>query len=84
MTVAGTDVLIDFLRGHGSSARQVKDLIEGGALRTTAISRFELVSGAHTRKQRAEVTALLALVPTLPLDDGAADRAAEIRRALDD
>ena len=54
-----------------------------GALHTTAVTRFEMLSGARTKRQRAAVSKLLAAVPALPVDEAAADAAAEVRRALD-
>lgn len=83
MTVADTDVLIDFLAGKGAAAT-VEDLLASGTLRTTAINRFELLSGAKGPKQLKRLHQLLDAVPALPLDDGAADAAAEIRRTLED
>ena len=82
MTVADTDVLIDYLAGKGE-AGAVERLLSRGALRTTVISRFELLSGAKTPKQLARLVQLLAAVPSLGLDDAAADAASEIRRSLE-
>jgi predicted nucleic acid-binding protein len=45
MTVADTDVLIDYLAGKGE-ADAVERLLGQGALRTAVITRFELLSGA--------------------------------------
>lgn len=39
MTIADTDVLIDFLAGKGE-AGEVERLLRRGVLRTTVISRF--------------------------------------------
>lgn len=82
MTVADTDVLIDYLAGKGE-ADAVERLLHRGALRTTVISRFELLSGAKNPKQLARLVQLLAAVPSLGLDDAAADAASEIRRSLE-
>jgi tRNA(fMet)-specific endonuclease VapC len=82
MTIADTDVLIDFLAGKGE-ADAVERLLRRGAIRTTVISRFELLSGAKTPKQLARLVQLLAAVPSLGLDDAAADAASEIRRSLE-
>jgi len=81
MTIADTDVLIDFLAGKGE-AQGVEELLRRGALRTTAITRFELLVGAKTSKQLARLHQLLTAIPSLPLDDAATDVAAEIRRSL--
>ena len=82
MIVADTDVLIDFLAGKGE-ADAVEQLLRRGALRTTVISRFELLSGAKSSRQLARVTQLLGGVPSLHLDDASADAAGEIRKALE-
>ena len=81
MIVADTDVLIDFLEGTGAAER-VEELLREGNLVTTVITRFELLVGARTPRQRAAVEELLAAVESLPLDSGCADRAAEVRRDL--
>ena len=82
MTIADTDVLIDFLAGRGR-ADDVARLIQRGALRTTVISRFELLSGARNPKQHTSLLQLLDAVPSLVLDDAAADTASQIRRSLE-
>jgi predicted nucleic acid-binding protein len=82
MTVADTDVLIDYLAGKGE-ADAVERLLSQGALRTTVITRFELLSGAKNAKQLARLMQLLDAVPSLALNDAATDAAAEIRRSLD-
>lgn len=82
MTVADTDVLIDYLAGKGE-ADAVERLLRVGTLRTTAISRFELLSGARNPKQLARLVQLLGAIPSLELDDAAADAASEIRRSLE-
>jgi tRNA(fMet)-specific endonuclease VapC len=82
MTIADTDVLIDYLAGKGD-ADAVERLLQRGALVTTTISRFELLSGAKTEKQAGKVSRLLAAMPSLSLDDAAADAASEIQRSLE-
>jgi predicted nucleic acid-binding protein len=82
MTVADTDVLIDYLAGKGE-AGAVEQLLRRGAIRTTVISRFELLAGAQNPKQLARLVQLLGAVPSLALDDTAADAASEIRRTLE-
>jgi predicted nucleic acid-binding protein len=83
MTVADTDVLIDYLHGAEPGAGLVAEGIEKGLLRTTAITRFELWSGVRTARQETALRDLLGAVPALPLDDSGADEAARIRRTLD-
>lgn len=82
MTIADTDVLIDYLTGTGE-AESVARLLRRGAIRTTVVTRFELLSGAKTPKQLARLVQLLEAVPSLPLDEAAADAASEIRRSLE-
>ena len=82
MTIADTDVLIDYLAGKGE-AEAVESLLRRGVLRTTVVSRFELLSGARSAKQLAHLVQFLSAVPALVLDEAAADAASEIRRSLD-
>ena len=77
MIIADTDVLIDYLAGKGE-ANRVERLLRGDALRTTVITRFELLSGAKSPKQLSRLVQLLRAVPSLGLDDAAADAASEI------
>jgi predicted nucleic acid-binding protein len=81
MTIADTDVLIDYLAGQGM-ADEVERLLRAGAIGTTVIRRFELLSGTKNAKQLAPLTQLLEAVPSLTLDDAAADAASEIRKSL--
>ena len=83
MTVADTDVLIDYLAGTGPAAERIALELRTGSLVTTSVTRFELLAGAKTERQRGAVTDLLAALTTLPLDEQAADRAAEVRRDLE-
>ena len=83
MTVADTDVLIDFLAGAEPAAERVAAELERGSLLTTVITRFELLSGARNSRQENSIRQLLAAVPALDLGDEAADKAAEVRRHLD-
>jgi tRNA(fMet)-specific endonuclease VapC len=81
MTIADTDVLIDYLSGRGEAAA-VERYLRLGTLYTTVISRFELLSGAKDPKRRARLEMLLEAVPSLELDTESADAAGEIERAL--
>lgn len=83
MTIADTDVLIDYLAGKGE-ADTVERLLRRGALSTTVITRFELLSGAKNPKQVLRLHQLLEVVPSLVLDEPASDAASEIRRSLDE
>ncbi len=83
MMVADTDVLIDFLEGRAPVAERIALELERGELRTTAVTRFELLAGAKTARQQRVVGELVAGLPCLSLDESGADAAAEIRRALE-
>ncbi len=82
MIIADTDVLIDYLAGVGDTADRVALELTTSHLRTTVVSRFELLAGATRDRQRIAIEGLLAAIPALPLDDGAADFAAMVRRTL--
>jgi predicted nucleic acid-binding protein len=82
MMVADTDVLIDFLAGSNPAAERIAAELNRGELRTTAVTRFELLCGARTARQERTIRELLDAVPALELDEEAADRAAQIQRDL--
>ena len=83
MILADTDVLIDYLAG----VQPVQDRIAGYAdaeqLQTTAVTCFELLSGAGPGKRRQAIRRLVDALNVLPLDRTAAERAADVRRKLD-
>lgn len=81
MTIADSDVLIDFLRGS-DLADKVGTLISNGTLATTAVSGFELESGARTAAQQRLVNDLLAGIDILPISAEAARMAGELHRGL--
>jgi tRNA(fMet)-specific endonuclease VapC len=81
--IADTDVLIDYLGGVEPGASRVAEGIKSGSLHTTAVSRFELLSGARTPRQRAAILDMLNVVRTLPLAAREADLAAQLRHDLD-
>jgi predicted nucleic acid-binding protein len=81
--VADTDVLIDFLEDRAPVAGRIALELERGDLRTTTVTRFELLAGARTPQQLRIVAELLTALPCLPLDEPGADAAAEIRRELE-
>jgi tRNA(fMet)-specific endonuclease VapC len=83
MTVADTDVLIDYLSGAEPGATRVSKALDSAPLHTTAITRFELLSGARTARMETAIHDLLDALETLPLDEACADRAAQLRRVLD-
>jgi predicted nucleic acid-binding protein len=81
--VADTDVLIDFLENRQPVAARIALELERGELRTTVITRFELLAGVKTPRQEQVVNELLAGLPCLLLDEPGADAAAGIRRTLE-
>jgi predicted nucleic acid-binding protein len=83
MMVADSDVLIDFLEGRAPAASRIALELARGQLRTTVITRFQLLAGAKTARQLKLVGELLAALPCLPLNEPAADAAAEIRLTLE-
>ncbi len=83
MIVADTDVLIDYLAGRGPARQPIAIALEQGNLCTTAVTRFELLCGARNARQENAIQVLLAALPTLTLDENAADRAASVRRKLE-
>lgn len=84
MIVADSDVLIDALRGRPAAVRRIERELESGGLATTAITAFELRSGVRSERSAAQVDRLLAALPIFPLDEAAANQAAEARRHLED
>jgi len=84
MIIADTDVLIDFLRGRGPGAKRVALELETRSFATTAISAFELRSGARTANQRRAIDALLDAMTILPFGSEDAQIAADFRRRLED
>ena len=83
MIVADSDVLIDALRGREPAAGRVARELEAGALATTVISVFELVSGARSDETREKIERFLAAAVVLALDEAAARAAAAVRSALE-
>lgn len=83
MIIADTDVLIDALRGRSPAAERIALELATGQLATTAITAFELRSGARESAASTQVETLLAALVILPFDEIAAERAAAARRDLD-
>jgi tRNA(fMet)-specific endonuclease VapC len=83
MTIADSDVLIDFLRGRDPGQQRIRLELTTGRLATTAVNAFELRSGAWTTKAQTQVSALLNAVKIIPLDERSAHLAADIRRDLE-
>lgn len=78
-----TDVLIDFVNGAEPSAVTVRTLIQGRRGAMSAVSRFELQSGARSSQRKKALTPVLAFLPVLPLDARSADYAASVRERLE-
>lgn len=83
MIVADSDVLIDALRGHEPALSRVKRELADGVLATTAVTAFELLSGADSDRVRRSVEGLLAPLVILPLDEAAGRAAARVRLDLE-
>jgi tRNA(fMet)-specific endonuclease VapC len=82
MIIADTDVLIDYLAGTQPVADQVMEYAESDSLQTSAITCFELLSGAWDGKRGDRVRRLVAAIPVLPLTREAATKAAAVRQRL--
>lgn len=83
MIVADSDVLIDSLRGREPARGRIELELKSGALATTVVNAFELLSGARVRKEHEKVERLLAALAILPLDEAAAREAAAVRARLE-
>lgn len=79
--VADTDLIIDFLRGHGSGAAVVRELLRDRRLRVTAITGFELRLGTDFLDRHEDIMHLVRS-RTLPLDLPSALRGGEVASAL--
>jgi tRNA(fMet)-specific endonuclease VapC len=82
LIIADTDILIDYLAGTQPTTDQVKAYVESDGLQTSAITCFELLSGARDGKRGDRVRRLMAAIPVLPLDREAAARSAAVRQQL--
>jgi tRNA(fMet)-specific endonuclease VapC len=82
LIIADTDVLIDYLAGTQPVADQVIAHAESDSLQTSAITCFELLSGAWEGKRGDRVRRLVAAIPVLTLNREAAIRAAAVRQRL--
>lgn len=83
MIVADTHVLIDALAGRDPAAARVTLELQSGMPATTAVSAFELGSGARSEHAREQVARLRAALPILPFDEAAAEAAARARSGLE-
>lgn len=83
MIIADSDVLIDFLRGRGEGARRVAIELETRSFATTAITAFEIRSGARTPRQKKAVDVLLEAMTVLPFGPEEARLAADLRQQVE-
>ena len=81
-----TDACVQHLRGRGGITESLRRLPEG-EVTLSALTAFELLSGAyksrHPAKSLAAVAELLERLGCLPFDQECADRAAHTRAALE-
>ncbi len=82
MIVADSDVLIDALHGVEPLRTRIGEAITAGGLGATAITVFELCTGARNELEQGALDALLGALPVLPLDDAVARVAAAVERDL--
>lgn len=82
MIIADSDVLVDYLRGRNPMAARIEIELQSRGFCTTAVTAFELWTGARSKRQAAAVEVLLDAMTILPLDSEAARRGAEARREL--
>ncbi|MGH9528320.1 MAG: type II toxin-antitoxin system VapC family toxin [Terriglobales bacterium] len=80
MILADTDVLIDFLAGVQPSSDQVMQYVQSDRLQTSAVTCFELLTGAQEGKRGDSIRRLVSAVPVLSLDRESAARAAIVRQ----
>jgi len=81
--IADTDVLVDFLRDREPMADRIALELTTSSFVTTVITEFELRSGVRSRREAKAVEALLDALDVFSLDQPAARRASEVRRALE-
>jgi tRNA(fMet)-specific endonuclease VapC len=82
LILADSDILIDYLNGAQPITRQVQEFIRSDRLHTSAISCFELLSGAQEGNRGKRTRALVESIPILPVDREAAAQAASVRQSL--
>jgi len=80
--VCDTDALIDYFVGSGPLAPAVRSLLETGTLAVTTITLFELVCGARTPDEQADIRRLSGTARTLDITPAAAWEAARVWRLL--
>lgn len=83
MILADTDVLIDFLAGIEPGATRLAGYLAQDQLETTAVTAFELLSGARAGNRGDRVRRLVDALPVVALDRPAAVHAARLRLQLE-
>lgn len=83
MIIADTNVLIDFLRGTAPAAERVALELRTRSFATTAVTVFELRSGARSERQRRAVAELLDAMTLVPLGSREAEFASNLRIELE-
>ena len=83
MIIADTDVLIDYLMDRQPAADKIAEYRRSETLQATAISCFELLSGARQGRRGERTQQLVASLPVLALDREAATTAAAVRQRLE-
>jgi tRNA(fMet)-specific endonuclease VapC len=83
LILADTDVLIDFLAGIEPVRNQIVAYLERDMVHATAITAFELLSGARTGKSGDVVRELVRGLPVAPLERNGATHAAAVRQQLE-
>ena len=81
VTVADTDVFLDFLEGEGAHSR-VAALLRAGRLATTAVTVFELWRGLESDADRDSARRAFRGVRVYAVTEAAAKRAAEVHQRL--
>lgn len=81
MILVDSDVLIAHLRGVASARDWLRDA-PAETLTVSAVTVAEVTGGMRESEERA-VTALLGVLPTVPVTDPVARRAGALRRAFD-
>ena len=71
------------LRGREPATSRLVAGLRDGTLATTAVSAFELLSGARTAHEVDAIETLLAALPIVPFDERASRAAGASRRALE-
>ncbi len=80
--VLDTDVLIDLMAGREPAGTVIPALLELEVAGTTAITVYELHSGATQSRHRRELDEFLSTFPVLPLDARSARRAGAVGQSL--